>query len=504
MLIKTILKNPDIKQDIKYISILAAIALCVGIYLIATTVVIAKDGVTFIEYAGKLEISPKQTMKTEDQHPGYPAIISGVYRGVFSNVENGSISGRIYAAQAGALFYRLCAVFIIYLIARQIVGAKSGFVAVLILILLPKPAEYGSDALSDWPHMFFLATGMLLLIYGAIHSKWWMLSLAGLVGGAGYLIRPECAQVVIYGFLWLILQFFSRKRSISRPKIVPAIVFLLAGFAITAGPYMQLKGALFPKKYVGEFSSYTQIQTTESTQKHVTEILYTSEIIPSNTLAAIVKIFENIGDTLMWFFLLPLVIGLYLNFKGGNYFNPKKFFILALIALNLPIMIWLYCNYGYMSGRHTLPLAVFTIFYIPKGIQTLASGLNVKFSRGEKHTHRWFAILMIIGIAICAPKLIKPLHSDKLIYRQAAQWLSENTEISAVVAVPDSRIGFYAERESINVTDGNIPGTVEYIVELFSDSEHEEQLNDQHFEKIAFSENGDENNKYVIYKRISR
>ena len=44
-------KSSNFRQDIFHISILITIVLCVGIYLINTTVIISKDGVSFIEYA---------------------------------------------------------------------------------------------------------------------------------------------------------------------------------------------------------------------------------------------------------------------------------------------------------------------------------------------------------------------------------------------------------------------------------------------------------------------
>lgn len=37
----------------------------------------------------------------------------------------------------------------------------------------------------------------------------------------------------------------------------------------------------------------------------------TAEIVPRNVLEALYKIFQIIGEHLMWFFVLPLVIGLW-------------------------------------------------------------------------------------------------------------------------------------------------------------------------------------------------
>ena len=461
------MKKSFIKQDSINVSILILISLCLGIFLVATTVVIAKDGTTFIEYAKKMAVSPSQTIFQEDQHPGYPALIlaAGKITGLF--YRGGQLFLFIYSAQAVALLFRILAVVILYFIGRELVGSRNAFWAILILILLPKPAEYGSDALSDWPYMFFLAVGMLLLFYGAKFGKWWMFALAGLTGGLGYLVRPEGAQVVIYGAWWLGLQLFWKKRTLRKSHAVPGLASMLFIFLIIVSPYMKLKGAIFPKKGVGTFSSVGPPISPNGGHAQAGSPRYEefhTGIVPSKIAEAILKIFENTGDTLMWFFLLPYFIGIFLHFKKHKLPEPNQFFIIALIIVNVPLMIWLYCSHGYISERHTLPLVVFTMFFIPTGLNAWASWLNVKFSKGYQHTHRWFAILTTVGIVICIPKLLSSLHPDKLIYRQASQWLEQNTETDALIAVPDYRISFYAGRKGLDYKRHDISDEVRYIV----------------------------------------
>ena len=72
---KTISGQSGARQDIVHLSILLAVGLVIGIYLICTAGVIAKDGVTFIEYARNLQTAPAETMIKEAQHPGYPFLI---------------------------------------------------------------------------------------------------------------------------------------------------------------------------------------------------------------------------------------------------------------------------------------------------------------------------------------------------------------------------------------------------------------------------------------------
>jgi hypothetical protein len=467
-------------KDIIYISILLTVALCVGAYLISTTVLIAKDGVTFIEYAKKLESAPIETMKNEYQHPGYPFLILTAHRIAKIASAGSSLWSWIYCAQVIALIFRLFAVVVFYFVGKEIVGPRFSFLAILVLILLPKPAEYGSDALSDWPHIFFLSTGFLLLIRGARGRKWWIFGFVGLAAGAGYLVRPECVQLIIYGVLWLGLQLSWAKGVINRRKAVFAMGLLLIGFLVITGPYMKLKGAVFPKKNVGRFTSDApQGEVHEKENQIHSNSIYAGNYTSIDTIKALDKLLERVGDTLMWFFVLALLAGIHRFFRERDWREPEKFFMTTLIALNIPLMIWLYCKYGYIDVRHTLPLVAFTIFFVPIGLQTLVAWFLGKFSKGMEQTSAirtnrefWFFVLLVIGISICIPKLLKPTRTRKQSYLDAAQWLVKNTDEKDIVAVSDIRISFYSGREGVQLRRDQIPADPRFIVkEIVSEGE---------------------------------
>jgi hypothetical protein len=109
------------------------------------------------------------------------------------------------------------------------------------------------------------------------------------------------------------------------------------------------------------------------------------------------------------------------------------------------------------------------IFYVPAGLEILAKWINDKFPgnqvQNNRHWRRYFFVLLIIGVGICTPKLIKPLGVEKRGYRAAAQWLMENTRREDTVAVPDSRISFYAERTGL-VYEKDIPDGAKYVVRI--------------------------------------
>jgi hypothetical protein len=195
----------------------------------------------------------------------------------------------------------------------------------------------------------------------------------------------------------------------------------------------------------------------------------------------------------MWFFVPALLIGAYKYFRRRDWREPEKFFVIAFIVLNVLIMTLLYCKFGYMSRRHTLPLVIFTIFYVPAGMEALASWLDKGLSKiidveqlwvwnllkafdsimerlfGAKVTTDffWFLVLLVIGIFICSPKLLRPIRIEKQSYRDAAQWLAKNTDEKDIIAVPDIRIGFYSGRRSVEYNGRAVPKEAQYVVKVF-------------------------------------
>lgn len=173
----------------------------------------------------------------------------------------------------------------------------------------------------------------------------------------------------------------------------------------------------------------------------------------------------------MWFFVPASLIGIYKWFSVRKWYEPETFFIIAFTVLYSPVMVWLYCKHDYMSNRHTLPLSILCLLYVPVGLNELAIWLTKKFSvktglyTAENWGERsWFLVLFLIGITICAPKLLTPIRAEKQGYRAAAEWLKANTDIAATVAVPDKRINFYAQRQGPVYDNGNIPANTVYTV----------------------------------------
>ncbi|UCG47323.1 MAG: glycosyltransferase family 39 protein [Phycisphaerales bacterium] len=489
------------KNHIKHLIILLALAAAIGIYLIATAVMISQDGVIYLSSARTFAEKPIDNLRRLPVHPGYLTLTLAADKILSPFLAGHDTESLIISAQYVSLLCRLASIVILYFLGSLLVGPAPTFWALLILIVLPWPARYASDTLSDWPHLLCLSAGLLLLLAGARSGRWWMFGAAGLAAGLGFLIRPECGQLLAYGAAWLLLCLISPKRKTTRSKAAAAIILLVAGFAITAGPYILHIGYLLPERRIGPLPHFADAAENRSDVVRPRNQCL-AEIVPAKIAVASGKLAQNICETLMYYFVPPMALGLYCRFRRGSHADPaEQFFILAFIALNVTALVALHHNYGYISKRHTLPVIVITTFYIPLGLRTISGRLQknklANIPSPERRPSSLFYVLIFLGLAICTPKLLRPLHADKNYIRLAAQWLAANTSENDLVQVPDSRIAFYAQRPWIPET--HTPKTKpKYVVRKLEQSPDPNRVEPQNLRPV-FSSPAGRNSTLVIY-----
>jgi len=443
---------------------LMTLTLCVGVHLVVATQVIRRDGVTFIEFARGLQRDGVAVIHTEYQHPGYPVLIMAAHRLARVIDVGDSTMGWVYTAQSVTLLFRVLAVIPLYFIGRRMVGAKRAFVGCLLIAILPDLAAYGSDALSDWPNVFFVACGLALLMRSASGGSWWLSGVAGMMAGIAYLMRPEGAIVVVVGGLWAGWQSVVT-RHLSRGRAVIAGLALLAGFVMFAGPYMAAKGAVFPKKSIGEFSAVLPEGTSMSVA-HAGPVMAAMPL--EIEVRAVVMLARRVGEMLVWFFVPMLVVGAIRWFGMPSKGTVERFFVGWLLAVSATLAVWLYVRYGYMSRRHILVMMTVAVFLVPVGIDLIAERLARMLRPSDLGAARnqIAAVILLTGAAICLVKLWGLADTGRQGYIEAAGWLRQNTLGSAVVAVADPRIAFYAERKWVPYDGVAAPAEAGYVVQV--------------------------------------
>lgn len=490
------------RQDYINIAILVTIALVIGVYLIATTVLIADDGAFYVEQARNFSDNPVGIMK-KSLPGGYPILIIAAHRLITLFNSNTSAFVWIYCTQSLSLLCRMMSLIPLYFIGKLLVGYRYTFWGLLILIILPYPAELGSDAVREWPHILFLSTGLLFLILACRKGRWWMFVIAGLMAGLGQIIREEGAQVMLYGILWLSISLFFTNYKVSRLKTVCFILVLIAGFAIPTLSCVRIKGDILPLKVktLIKKAAFSQPQKGGDSYDIIKRPKHQDSSVPVDILNAFGKLASRISENLMHFFVLPLAIGLYLNLlkQRKKILFDGRFFIIALLVLYLMMMLLLYTNYGYLSRRHCMPMIVFTSFYIPVGLTAIASWMGKSNRKGIQY----YYILLLIGIAICLPKLVRPIRIEKQSYREVAEWLNKNTAPTVGIAVPDKRITLYAERKGLRY-DKKVPTKADYIVRIVRNEDEKAEFCKNSVEEYSTWVDSNKSMKMVIYRPTSR
>jgi len=502
------------KQDVIYITILLSIALIIGIYLIATTVLIAKDGVFYIERAQKFSSDPIGIIKG---HPfGYPFLIFAAHKIVSFFANSSSIYTWIYCAQSSNLLCKILSVIPLYFIGKILVGRRNSFWALLILASLPYPAEFGSDALRDWPYVFFLACGFWAILWGAKNGSWWIFGPAGLSAGLGYMVRPACVQLMVYGIVWLAHCFFRTKKTLSRSKVMLGVAFFIAGFLIPAGPYTVVRGKLLPDTLYPVIKSFSSNSLTNkaaegnnNTYKSVLKYKYTAGI-EKKILEATDNLIEKASANLMWYFVLPLLIGIYYHFRKTATLE-EKLLITTFISINIILLLLRYCcSTPDLTHRYILPLTVFTIFYIPTGLNLLSCWIvSINRKNGPAirmpldKAHKFFYTLLAIGLFICLPKLLQPIRIEKRGYLSASQWLRENSTPEDIIAVPDRRLYFYAGRNGVIYENEGPAAEASYVIKIIKSGEEESNSNrNMRKEYSVWVNKREQRKKLVIYKMM--
>ena len=442
------------RTHLLYLVIIAAVTILLGLYLITSTVVIAQDGAGFIGFAKGLRSNFSSTVIGNYQHPGYPVLIE-LIQPLF--VWAGGLQSWIYSAQAVSLTCKLLAVIILYFVGVNLVGARYSFIGSVLLVLLPECAVTGSDALSEWPHLLFFSAGFFMLLKWCRNPHWAWAGLAGLFGGAGYLVRPECVQIVTFGVILLCCGLFISEIKQTKKAIALSLFVLIAAFLAAALPYMHFKGAFFPKKSLDlQIVMFSQYFPTAS----IDAVGFAGEFA-----AAFYKLFVRTSELMGYFFWPFWVLGIVIALTDKKRNMLHRILVGSAVTLTVAVLVWLYARYGYIARRHLLPLAAMTIWFVPIGIEWVCSKLAMIKEAQFFKLHRGFVFVGIIvtGIIVCLPKSLKPIGKSKAAYLDVVSWLRENSQMTDAVLAPDVRIGFYAERK-VFVSADDVRGERIYYV----------------------------------------
>jgi len=222
------------------------------------------------------------------------------------------------------------------------------------------------------------------------------------------------------------------------------------------------------------------------------------------SIEGVVDLVQTLSENLYYYFFPFMLVGLYVFFREPKKESFNRGFIVGFIVLNFLMYTALYHHWGYISRRHLLPLTAIVIFFVPLGIETVAglfsrrkTDFGTPINRKKQAAIFWG--LITVGVLVCLPKLAEPM--GKSGFRKMAEYLKQNTPPDAIVAVPDKRITFYAQREGLEYTK-QIPAQADYVVKVIKDGDGMQEGEGNISEVYSTWADKNESSELVIYKVI--
>lgn len=235
------------QADALRLGLLAGLCLLIGIRQFQIQAVVNLDAIFYISQAQRL---PEHWAEVARRYPlGYPWILWAAHQAARAAMGHDSPLFWLHVGQGVTLLCRILALVPLYFLGRLLVGAEKSFWALLILLVLPYPAQFGSEILREWPSVLFLSLGFWLLCWGLRTQRWWVFALVGLDTGLGFLIRPESGQLLLFACLGLAWTWWTARR-VRTVAFLGAGTMLGAGFLIAAAPHLAGTGTLKPAQFL--------------------------------------------------------------------------------------------------------------------------------------------------------------------------------------------------------------------------------------------------------------
>ena len=430
----------------RVVMLMALAALLLG-WLYAHTEIVFADGLRYIEQARRLEAGDWASgIKHAVDHPLYPLTIATAHRVL--GMSAGPLGWQA-AAQAASVLAGVLLVVPLYLVARELFGGSSAWLACLLSFLVPVTGHVLADGLSEgwflllWTLGFW--TALRYLRAGAV--AW--LATSVVLGGLSYLCRPEglLLPVAVSGALGLCAIIPSAR--MPRRTWWTGILLLTAGAAALVGPYVVLKGGIGTKPAVARLlglappSDPGAVERERPLDPRQTKLV-TYGIAARETGAAI-------RDVVPLPLLALATIGL--PFAWIRSSNRRGFLLLGLVLIGWPLaLVRLHATGGYCSPRHTLIVALPLLAAAAAGFRTLAAvmvmiGKRVADREPPMGVIRLAPWVLVAMLALAERKaLLAPVNAGAAGYRQAGLWLAEHASADEHVADVTGWSQFYGAR----------------------------------------------------------
>jgi hypothetical protein len=407
-------------------------------WLAAHTEILFADGLRYVRQAQAFDRgSWTEGLLRAVDHPLYPLEIAVAHRLTAEE----SPEGWQTAAQAAAIAAGVLLVVPLYLVAHELFGDKSAWLACALAFAVPLTGHVFADALSESTFLLFWTWGFWTSLRFLREGKLvWLPATVGLAVLA-YLSRPEGLLLPLALTATLVILPLRRSLRLSRARWWAALGMLLMGPVCLIGPYVAVKGGIGTKPSIARLLGTAPKSLPEAVERqHPLDPKQTG--LETGALAA-KAVFEAVRDAVT-VPLLPLaLVGLVLVYRswspsglgsepsdaGGR--GRQWLFGAIIAAASVLALLRLHATGGYCSPRHALILSLLLLPAAAFGLQQ-AVAVASRFlapripacSRATVGPGLWSLVLG--GLAcLLLPRTLAPVNEGLGGYKTAGLWLRE-------------------------------------------------------------------------------
>ena len=442
--------------------IVVLLALPVRLYLAGSAAMLSRDGVTFIRCARAMEHEPLAVMRSQPQHPLYPAAILAAHATMrslgpaVSAVLHDPIRGWTLAAVLVALAGGLAVVVGVYLVTAGLFGPPAGLAAAAMTALAAEFCRISADGLSDMPHLALYLAALAAVLRGLRQWRTGWFLLGGLLSGMAFLCRPEGAEVAMVAAAALLV--FPRNRL--RRQRWKAAAAVALGALLIASPYMAITGKVVQKKSPWKLLLPSAGQAPPAPSLQAAAEAPVRAGVDGRGLLSVGEALKIIGEkwgrALRVTLLLPALWWLFGGRPAGD--APGVRLVGALMLVHLLILIGLILRMDYadlLSLRHVLVLAGLTMPFAGAGVIQAGQRLHAR--------RPGVAAAVLIGLLIAPtlPWLVAVPYADDVYLRRAGEWIRRHSAgPTPRVMAERHRVAFYADGEPIVFQESRTAGEV--------------------------------------------
>lgn len=436
-----------VKNEKLYFTLLLSISFLLTIYLFFRTYVISLDGAfQYIPVAKDFASGFFKRALSHDQQPLYPLIIAFVSRWI----PDFELAGKLVSS-----FFGILIIFPVYFLGKRIFDARIVLVSTLFLVIHPYIRRFSADVLKESSYLFFLGTAIWFAWRTIQNEKKYPFLFIPIFSVLAYLVRPDGIEALLVVFFYVL---FVKNFRIPGSKRTVFLLLILSS-CILLFPYLFYLRELRGEWTFSKTKSIVEMFGLGALKDGVPfahKILYSLKRLNLEIFA--------IGHPVYMFLL---VIGL---LKGGllkgifSRFKSGEGFLLSFCLLHYGILFLLVLNFtewggdgtiqaDYLSGRHVLPLILFSIYWVGEGLMAIYEWIYKKtesillFHRliPRKQSVIIFVAVLVLLSAIVLPKTLKPQRYERLAEKWAGIWIKSQSGKGMTIFTTVPRVAYYAD-----------------------------------------------------------